>query len=63
MKDQGRTLLQKDGTKTVLAMRSDRLITSSSSRLTRSTARPLSRSATSWLWMYSMAPTSRPRVG
>src|SRR5699024_4653244 len=44
-------------------MRSDRFITSSSSRLTSSTALPASRWATIWRWIYSMAPTSRPRVG
>ena len=38
-------------------------MTSSSSRDTSSTALPASRWATSCLWMYSIAPTSRPRVG
>ena len=38
-------------------------MTSSSSKLTSSTALPASRWATICLWIYSMAPTSRPRVG
>ena len=36
---------------------------SSNSKENKSTARPLSLSATKRLWMYSMAPTSSPLVG
>ena len=43
--------------------RSERARISLSSAETRSTARPLSRSATSRSWMNSVAPMSRPRVG
>ena len=44
-------------------MRSESESTSSSSSETSRTARPASRSSTSRRWTYSIAPTSRPRVG
>src|SRR5690606_26612499 len=44
-------------------MRSDSARTSSSSEETISTPSPSSRAATMRLWMYSIEPTSRPRVG
>src|SRR5262249_5445449 len=47
----------------ITRMRSDSESTSSSSRETRRIARPRSRSWTSLRWRYSIAPTSRPRVG
>ena len=47
----------------ITRIRSDTVMTSSSSRETSSTALPASRWATICLWIYSMAPTSRPRVG
>ena len=46
-----------------LALLKHTVITSSSSRETSSTAFPASRWATICLWIYSMAPTSIPRVG
>ena len=45
------------------AIRSPRLMTSSSSVDTSSTAVPSSRFSTTRLWMYSIEPTSSPRVG
>ena len=45
------------------ATRSDSLSTSSSSVETSSTPMPPSRCSMIFLWMYSIAPTSRPRVG
>ena len=44
-------------------MRSESLSTSSKSAEMSSTAHPASRWATIWLWMNSVAPMSRPRVG
>ncbi len=47
----------------ITRMRSESDRTSSSSSETRRIARPSSRSVMSRRWTYSMAPTSRPRVG